>query len=299
MTYKIQNKDALTEEDYLDQYNLSRYNHPSVTVDTLILTVDNSEVDNYRKLPEKNLKLLLIKRKDHPFIGEWALPGGFVTIDESIETAAYRELKEEANIENVYLEQLYTYGAVNRDPRGRVISTAYMALVNPSEVTVKAASDAIEASWFNVSYEQGDPISEKTKNGAIESIVTSIHLSNGLVNLVTELKTSKIINGRHISYDRKIISNNGISFDHSLIIQYGIEQLRKNLEQSDIIFHMLPDLFTLTELQKAHEKILGRSLLKANFRRKISKKVLETDLSTSDVGHRPSKLFKFNPFWEN
>lgn len=299
MTQELLNKDGLTEEAFLQSYDLRKYQQPSVTVDTLILTVDNVQVDNYRKLPNKTLKLLLIKRKQHPFIGEWALPGGFVVIDESLEEAAYRELKEEANIENVYLEQLYSYGDIDRDPRGRVISTAYMTLVNPTEVSIKAGSDALDASWFDISYEEGQRHSNKTENGSIDKTLIKIQLSNGLVTLSSEIEISKIINGRHISYKREIVGNEGISFDHSLIIQYGVERLRDRLEQSDMIFHLLPDLFTLTDLQKAHEKILGRSLLKANFRRKIAKKVIETDDSTSDVGHRPSKLFRFNPHWRD
>jgi len=110
------NKQGLTEEEFLESYDASKYERPSVTVDMLIFTVTNEKKENYRKLPEKVLRLLMIKRADHPYIGQWALPGGFIKMDESLEEGALRELKEETNIDNIYMEQLYTWGDVNRDP---------------------------------------------------------------------------------------------------------------------------------------------------------------------------------------
>lgn len=135
---ELRNKDGLTEKEFLERYKPGDYERPSVTVDMLLFTVDNKEQEDYRKLPEKELKLLLIKRKDHPYMGKWAIPGGFVDINEAVETAVYRELKEETNIDNVYMEQLYTfgdeeddkYGRKKRDPRMRVISVSHMALVS-------------------------------------------------------------------------------------------------------------------------------------------------------------------------
>jgi len=93
----------------LESYDASKYERPSVTVDMLIFTVTNEKKENYRKLPEKVLRLLMIKRADHPYIGQWALPGGFIKMDESLEEGALRELKEETNIDNIYMEQLYTW----------------------------------------------------------------------------------------------------------------------------------------------------------------------------------------------
>lgn len=122
---KMINRQGLTEEQFLTTYDASKYERPSVTVDMLILTVTEEEKKNYRKLPEKVLKLLMIKRGDHPYMGQWALPGGFVQMNESLDEAAGRELKEETNIDDIYMEQLYTWGDVARDPRTRVISASY------------------------------------------------------------------------------------------------------------------------------------------------------------------------------
>jgi len=126
---KVLNKQGLTAEQFLSTYDASKYPRPSVTVDMLIFSVTDEEKKNYRKLPEKVLRLLMIKRGDHPYLGQWALPGGFVKMDESLDEAALRELKEETNINDIYMEQLYTWGAVARDPRTRVISVSYMSLV--------------------------------------------------------------------------------------------------------------------------------------------------------------------------
>ncbi len=116
------------------------YPRPSVTVDAAVFGFDGAE-----------LQILLIERALEPFAGSWAIPGGFVDMNESVEAAALRELQEETGISRVFLEQLYTFGEVLRDPRGRVISVAYYALVKPSEHPTSAASDARQARWFPVS----------------------------------------------------------------------------------------------------------------------------------------------------
>jgi ADP-ribose pyrophosphatase YjhB (NUDIX family) len=116
------------------------YPRPAVTVDLVILTIADNE-----------LKVLLVRRDLEPYRNRWALPGGFVGMDESLEAAAARELKEEVGVENVYLEQLYTFGEPKRDPRGRVISVAYFALVDAERQPVVASSDAADAAWFSVS----------------------------------------------------------------------------------------------------------------------------------------------------
>ena len=115
------------------------YPHPAVTVDVVIFTVRNDE-----------LKVLLIKRALEPFSGRWALPGGFIEMDESLEDAAKRELLEETGVDAAYLEQLYTFGTPDRDPRERVISVAYYALMPSDALEIKAASDAEGVGWFRI-----------------------------------------------------------------------------------------------------------------------------------------------------
>jgi len=123
----------------MQEENIHKFEKPSVTVDMIIFTII-----------DKDLKILLVRRKFNPFKGKWAIPGGFVRIDESLEQAVNRELLEETGVKNVYLEQLYTFGDIKRDPRGRVITIAYMALINSLELKLKASTDASDAQWLSV-----------------------------------------------------------------------------------------------------------------------------------------------------
>ncbi len=297
MQNNIRDKHGLSEEQFLAQYDASKYERPSVTVDILVFTVTDEEKENYRKLSEKKLRILLIKRGEHPYLGKWALPGGFVKMDESLDEAALRELKEETNIDDIYMEQLYTWGDVGRDPRTRVISTAYMSLVDSSTLNVKASDDADDAKWFTVSAKTFQEQKNVTENGYILQQLIRLSLSNDEDDLSAVIKTEKIVEGKVTKIKREVIESPDIAFDHAKIIEYGLERLRNKIEYTDIAFNLMPDLFTLTELQQVYEVILGRELLKANFRRKIADMVIETNKYTRDSGHRPSKLFRFNPNW--
>lgn len=295
----IVNKQGLTEEQFLSAYDASKFERPSVTVDMLVFTVTDEEKENYRKLPKKVLRLLMIKRGDHPFIGQWALPGGFVNMNESLDEAALRELKEETNIDNIYMEQLYTWGDVDRDRRTRVISASYMSLVDSSTLDIKASDDADDAKWFTVSCKMYQEQKTVMENGYVLQRWFKLTLSNDDDELYAIVKTEKTVDGKITSIKREIVESHGIAFDHAKVIQYGIERLRNKIEYTDIAFNLMPSRFTLTELQQVYEIILDTELLKANFRRKIADMVVETNEYTKDAGHRPSKLFRFNPDWGN
>ncbi len=288
------NKQGLTEEEFLASYNPAAYERPSVTVDMLLFTVTEEENSNYRKLPEKVLKVLMIKRADHPHIGKWALPGGFVRMDESLEEAAMRELKEETNAEGVYMEQLYTWGEVGRDPRTRIISVSYMSLVDCEQLHIQANDDADDAKWFTISYKMYQEEKTITDTGYVLKQLYRLELFGGKEKCSAVLQTVRNVNGKTSQIERRIISSEGIAFDHAKIIAYGIERLRNKIEYTDIAFNLMPEKFTLTQLQRVYEIILDKELLKANFRRKIADMVIETNEYVTDVGHRPSKLYKFN-----
>ena len=295
----IKNKQGITEEEFLKKYDASIYERPSVTVDMLIFTVMNEEKKNYRKLPEKTLKLLMVKRGDHPFVGQWALPGGFVRASESIDEAALRELKTETNIDNIYMEQLYTWGDVKRDPRTRVISCSYMALVDSVTFNLKAGDDADEAVWFNLGYSVFEEKKTMLEKGFISEKLIRISLSNDNEVLEAVVKVIERYEGRAARIEREVIESSGIAFDHAKMIQYAVERLRNKIEYTDIAFNLMPELFTLSELQQVYEVILGKELLAAAFRRKITDMVIETNKFTKDAGHRPSKLYRFNSGWRH
>lgn len=214
----------------------------AVTVDIVIFA-----------LRDNDLQVLLVKRKYPPYQGLWAIPGGYVQANESLEDAAARELREETGIsvENPangaahpgatvpYIEQLYTFGDPGRDPRGRVITVAYFALV-PAPLAIQAGSDASDAEW------------------------------------------------------KPVRSLPRMAFDHAQIVRYALKRLRYKLEYSAVGFQLLPPVFTLSELQRAYETILGETLDKRNFRRRIlqARVIEETGQYQAGEG-RPAMLYRF------
>ena len=206
------------------------HGRPALSVDVVVF-----------RLREDDLQVLLVRRAAPPFQGKWALPGGFVHADESLDGAAHRELEEEAGLRAEYLEQLYTFGNPRRDPRGRVVTVAYVALVT-GEVEVRSGDDADEAAW------------------------RSVH----------ELPA--------------------LAFDHAEILKYALQRLRYKLEYTSVGFELLPNEFTLTELQTAYESVLGEELDKRNFRRRILEAgvLVETDKYREGNGlGRPAKLYRY------
>ena len=290
-------KDGLTEREFLQQYKVGDYERPSVTTDMVIFTVTEEEADSYRKLPEKELRILLIRRAGHPFLGKWALPGGFVRSNETTEQAAVRELREETGVEDVYLEQLYTFSDIGRDPRTWVISCSYMALINSDKLELKAGDDAADAAWFKVTYR---PLKEEKvliEDGYMKMLEYELILSSEEEELSAVVAKTITTKTTSTGTDFKIVSNEGLAFDHAKMIACAIERLRGKVNYTDIALHLMPKLFTLTELQQVYEVVLDKELLKAAFRRKVADLVAETDQYTENAGHRPSRLYRRN--WED
>lgn len=149
ISYRERRKEVMNEQEYLSNYDPSKYERVSITADIVVLARGVEKTDNYRRLDKLSLKVLLVQRGEFPFKGMWALPGGFIRADESAEEAAVRELKEETGVSGLYLEQLYTYTDVKRDPRMRVISVAYIGMLS-SIKEVEASTDAVKAEWFDI-----------------------------------------------------------------------------------------------------------------------------------------------------
>lgn len=289
------NKEGLTEAEFLKVYDPGNYERPSIATDMAVFTVSSEEEDNYRKLPERSLKLLMIQRGDHPFIGQWALAGGFMRPNETAEQTAGRELAEETGVKDVYLEQLYTFSDPGRDPRTWVVSCSYLALIDSHKLSLQAGDDADDAAWFKVDYKLSREVKEMLpKGGSVKHSTWILTLTCQDIVLEAEIVCTKTVTEDKVTSDYHVNSSNGIAFDHAKIIAYAIDRLRGKVEYSNIAFNLMPALFTLTELQKVYEIILDKELLKANFRRKIADLVQETDQFAQHAGHRPSRLFRRN-----
>ena len=240
------------EEDFLKSYDASKYERPSVTADIVIFTLDDDD----------ELNLLLINRGGYPYKDKWAIPGGFLEVGkESIDEAARRELKEETNIDNVFLNQLYTFGDPDRDPRTVVISVAYMALVPKSGLDIRAGDDAQAASLFKITYD---------------------------------------VNGIIFQSGNIVITESDLAFDHADIIKMAINRLRNRIDYETDAFNLLRDKksFTISELKKIYETIKNRPLDLPNFRKiflreYVSKgRVTELDGTVARKG-KPAKLYSF------
>lgn len=271
-------KEYKTEEEFLKEYDPKEFDQLSMTADILLISVSDEESNNYRKTSKKMMSILLVKRDDFPYKGKWCLPGGFLNPKtETLEDCAKRVLKNETNLSNIYLEQLYTYDALDRDPRTRVVSTSYIALVDKNQLTEMINPNA---SWFDVVLleEKNDIVDITLDNGK-----DTIHLA-----IKKELREKTTDRYKFIE-----VKNDALAFDHALVILAGLERLKNKLNYTDIVFNMMPEYFTLGELQQVYEVILNKKLLDPAFRRIIASKVEKTNKMKTGEGHRPSALFKY------
>jgi 8-oxo-dGTP diphosphatase len=232
------------DEAFLATYDPAAFPRPSVTVDVVLIAIAGDE-----------LRTLFVQRTEAPEAGRWALPGGFVRMDESLDDAALRVLRDKAGIENVFLEQLYTFGRPDRDPRMRIISVAYYALVEPALLDrALGAPDGLHTIVVPWAGELGG------------AVVFSDALGNAIE----------------------------AAFDHSEIVGMAIKRLRGKLNYAPVGYALLPSEFTLLQLQRVHETILGTRVNKDSFRRRMlaSGELEPTGALQNGVDYRPAALYR-------
>ncbi|MGL5149330.1 MAG: NUDIX hydrolase [Clostridium sp.] len=282
------------EEEFLSKYNDKIYEKPSVTNDVLIFTTCDKEEENTRKVPRKGLQVLLIKRDEYPHKGSYAIPGGFVSIKEGLEEGAIRKLKEKTGIDRVYIEQLYTYGEVDRDKRTRVITVSNLALLEKDLLN----SSEVIGEWFWIDKELYETIDGEDEIIRTYYITLREENSNKIIKYKVIEKTDKsLLRNKKYIYEKQDESNLEIAFDHIKILNDGIGRLRNKVEYTPIAFSLLPRLFTVKELQYVYEAIMGKEIL--NFRRKMGDMIIETDEKIEGKPYRPAQVFKFNKNWEH
>ncbi len=266
-----------TEKEFLSQYNINDYERPSLTADIVAFMMRSEESENYKRDSDIRLSVLLIKRAGYPFKDCWALPGGFLQSNETVEECALREITEETNVTPVSLMPVGVFSEPGRDPRGWIISNAYASVISEESVRQIGGDDASDAQWFDVHFEQGEDGEHH-----LDLCYNGIKLSAVLTEEETRFGRTTF----------KIKDSGSLAFDHARIIATALTVLREGAKDFDMIFDFLPEKFTLNALQKVQETIMNISVLPANFRRKISGYVVETDEYTQGAGHRPAKLFK-------
>ena len=265
-----------TEKAFLENYNIESYDRPSVATDIVVFTMRSENTESFRKDPTSKLSVLLIERGEHPFKGKWALPGGFVKMNETVEEAALREIVEETNVKPTTLIYTGVFSEIDRDPRGRIISNAFTCIFSQEPKAI-AGTDAKNAKWFDIS------LQEQQKGKYI------LELTNDETKLyirINEKKSSLGINQYEVE------NNDLLAFDHAQIILTSLKALKRRANNFELIFDFLSFEFTLASLQKVYETITGISTVPANFRRKVCEYVEETGNLTQGAGHRPAMLYR-------
>ena len=265
------------EVEYLSGYRLENYERPSVAADIVVLTIRTSKPESFRKEPESKLSLLLVRRGVHPYKDHWALPGGFLRNGETVEQCALRETQEETSVTPAALMNVGVFSEPGRDPRGWIISNAFVSIVGSTEIGQRKKSDASDARWFDVSFEQDE-------KGEYRLTLTS---EDECLNASLRKEKSRF------GMTSFVIRDSGsLAFDHAAIIALALTALRGRVREFELVFDFLPEKFTLTELQTVQETVMNVSVVPANFRRKAAGLVEETDEYTEGAGHRPARLFR-------
>lgn len=243
-------------------YTIEDYDRPSVAADAVVFGIDTAPPESRNALAQRTLQILLIQRGEEPFAGQYSLPGGFLRRGETVEDTAFRELAEEAGVRGAKLIPLRVYSAADRDPRGWIISCAFLALSRTVQLSTAAQSDAACAAWHNFAY-------------SAEGNRETVTIGDALV----------------LQYENGIAAESPLAFDHAQIIRDAFLRLRDEVLHHDLIFDLMPEKFAVSDLQQPYESILGTHTSPQNFRKKMLPKLTETGEYDKTAAHRASMLY--------
>ncbi|MCL2621615.1 MAG: hypothetical protein FWD32_01115 [Firmicutes bacterium] len=245
----------------------------SISVDVVLFRLKEEESQNYRKNTKKVLQVFLVKRSKEPYVDMWAIPGIYLQPNQNLSQCALECVDRKIGAKDFYIEQLYTFGNEQNDPRGMAISSSFLAITNKYNEKLKE-----QGAWFDlISTHTGD--------------IYNYNFIGRETVLKASVKASKSPTTNSALQDAKVV-NSQLAFNHSLIIHYALERLKNKVEYTNIGFWFLPPAFTLTAVQEVYQLILNKPLLTANFRRKIATQVVDAGQVKSGAGHRMPKLYK-------
>ncbi|MCQ2416668.1 MAG: NUDIX hydrolase [Oscillospiraceae bacterium] len=248
-------------------YQIEDYERPSVAADAVVFGIDTEPTASSKGLQQRKLKLLLVRRGEEPFLHMFSLPGGFLRKNETIQQAAWRELREEAGVNSPHILPLDVYSAPGRDPRGWIVSCAFLALTRTVVLATDALSDAVDAQWFEFDFQ------------TLSSHEEQLTLSASSISITLRYQDGKLSEG-------------GLAFDHGQIIYDAFQKLRDEVMHHDLIFELMPSLFAVSDLQQPYEIITGTHTSPQNFRKKMLTKIEETELFNEAAAHRTAKLYR-------
>jgi ADP-ribose pyrophosphatase YjhB (NUDIX family) len=275
------NKEGETLQQFLAHYDETKYRRPSNTVDMILMTVY-----------EGKLKILLVKRGNHPFLHDWALPGGFVNFEEDLDDAVERELAEETHItKHTYFRQLYTLGNADRDPRTRIISTVYLSLTPEENIKdTKAGEDAADTAWFTIS-----KVTEKTDERGRTSLLTLEEEDQG-IRMEYRIYDKAMHNYIETRSIKQKSSNVQLAADHIKAINMAMDTVQNRAASTGILFNLLPKECTMRQMQNAYEAVIGHKTDTGNFRRDIKRMLIDTG-KKKKVSGKMARLYTFNPMF--
>ena len=277
----------LTAEDlaFAEQYDANKYWHPSVSADTALFRALDSAENAQKKYPQRKLELLLVKRGNHPYKGGWALPGGFCEENESLHACAARELKEETGLSAVYCGEVGTFSRVDRDPRTRVITQAFLAVVPYGETgEAVAADDAAEAKWFAVSMKYNNL---SAKHYRITLTLTSDdEVITGTVDLLDE--------GQGAWRHEVVEDAEALAFDHLEVICQAVETLRTKMYRTQVAFNWVGEHFRIADLQGVFEAVVEQELLRTTFFEHVKPLIKRVDDENPENAAILDQIYEYN-----
>lgn len=263
----------IEEKEFLKNYDITVYKRPSITVDIAAFAVKSDIAETYRHDAEPSLAVLLVKRPDHPYKGMLSLPGGFLQENEDFNDCAVKNIINKTAVSPTSLMPLGHYSNPNRDPRGWIVSNAFLSILNELPADI-----ADNAEWFEIKYH----------------IATNRNLH---IKLVGQDDTIAII-GEYVNTTFGLpvykTTCKNLAFDHDQILIDALARMLTIADDMSILLDFMPEKFTLASIQRVTEVITNKPVAAANFRRKIAPYITETDEFSSGMGHRPAKLFTRN-----